>query len=181
MTTANQLAGIINPATGQIYDANAPSGSVIQVVQVVKTDATTVSGAVWNDVSGLSVSITPTSASSKILVMCDIKYAGVASASVARSRLLRGATPIYLGDAASNRPQASGAQHYYGDQTVYLGPSGIVFLDSPATTGSVTYKVQVGADSNSLVTYINRTQTDRDNTHLDSRTASSITLMEIAA
>ena len=156
------------------------AGAVLQVVQVVKTDATTVSGSVWNDVSGLSVSITPTSATSRILVMCDIKYAGVASASIARSRLLRGSTPIYLGDAASNRPQASGAQHYYGDQTVYIGPSGIVFLDSPATTSNTTYKIQVGADSNSLVTYINRTQSDRDNPFLDSRTASSITLMEIA-
>jgi hypothetical protein len=175
------------PATalsGQVPDANAPSGSVIQVVQAVKTDAFVGSvGAQWADVAGLSATITPSSSSSKILVLVDMKGAGAQDATVIRSRLVRGGTPIYFGDASSNRPLGMG-QFYIssgGLGVYYLAQLGGAFLDSPATTSPVTYKTQVGADNNSLVLYINRTQGDRDTAYNDVRSASSITLMEIAA
>lgn len=68
MTTANQLAGIINPATGQIYDANAPSGSVIQVVTDTTGNTGTTTSTSYID-DGLEVTITPSSASNRIVVI----------------------------------------------------------------------------------------------------------------
>lgn len=183
MTTANQLAGIINPATGQIYDANAPSGSVLQVVQTVKTDTSsiTASKGVWNDVPSLSASITPLSANSKILVLgqvmlCTGGYTGYSS-----SRLLRGSTPIGIGDAAGSRAQVS-----VNMLIDAAGGAGIVacpfsFLDSPNTTSSTTYKIQVAqhVSSATSTTYINRTTNDTDDFPFV-RGVSIITLMEIS-
>lgn len=155
------------------------TGSVLQVQSAVKTDtyATTV-GATWADIPGLSVSITPKSTSSKILVISDINGAGTATASVVRSRLLRDSTAIYIGDAASNRPRSMAG--FYLNDSYYTAKLGGVYLDSPSTTSSTTYKLQIGGDSSGSTVYVNRTQTDRDAAGYDVRTASSITVMEIA-
>lgn len=159
------------------------TGAVLQVVQAVKTDTQTgATGDVWTDITGLSASITPTSSSSKILIFVDVKGSGNAGNSIVRTRLLRNSTAIYIGDAASNRPRVL-SQFYIGiqaDNIHYMAQLGGTFVDSPGTTSSTTYKVQVGSDGNDRVYYINRTQGDRDNAYYDSRAASSITLMEIA-
>jgi len=161
------------------------AGAVLQVVQVVKTDAFASSlGATWVDISGMSASITPTSTSNKILITVDMKGAGTADLSIVRARLLRNSTPIYFGDASSNRPQSMG-QFYInaaGTGIHYLAQLGGTFLDSPSTTSAVTYKIQIGSDgtSGTQIVYVNRTQADRDSTYYDSRVAATITLMEIA-
>jgi hypothetical protein len=156
-------------------------GSVIQVLNVTKTDAQIISGALWNDISGLSLSITPRYASSRILVIADVKAAANTDTSVIRSRVLRDSTPVGIGDAASNRPRSL-SQFYMtsaaGD--FYVAQLGGNVWDSPNTTSSVTYKVQLGADGNSQTVFINRTEGDRDTTYYDGRFISSITLMEIA-
>lgn len=183
--TSDKVASLAaSKLTGQLADANAPSGCVIQVVQTLKTDAFAGSiGAIWTDVSGMSVTITPISINSKILVTVDMKGAGTMDSSVIRSRLLRNSTPIYFGDAASNRPQSMG-QFYIssgGSGQHYLAQLGGTFLDSPATTSAITYKVQIGADGTTQTVYVNRTQGDRDANVYDSRVAATITVMEIAA
>lgn len=161
------------------------SGSVIQVVSEVKTDTyATTPGAQWADIPGMSATITPTSTTSKVLVLVDVKGSGTAASSVVRTRLLRNNGAIYTGNAASNRPLGLG-QFYIGPDTgsniFYIAQLGGNFLDSPSSISSLTYKVQIGSDSNVQTVYINRTQGDRDNAYYDSRIASSITLMEIAA
>ena len=186
--TASYLASgaaLTNLGTSQLADANMPAGSIIQVVQVVKTDsfAGTVPG-VWADISGLSLAITPSSASNKILVMVDLKASGTVNSSVVRSRLLRNGTAIYIGDASSNRPRSMG-QFYIGgnsDNGYYMAQIGGNFLDSPATTSAVTYNLQIGADDGGTRTvYVNRTNGDRDTIYYDSRGVSSLTLMEVVA
>jgi hypothetical protein len=156
---------------------------IVQVIQAVKTNTFAATpGALWADVSGLSVSITPTSSSNKILVIVDMKASGTAGASIVRSRLLRGSTAIYIGDASSNRPRDMG-QFYGGDGNdngYYMAQIGGTYLDSPATTSTTTYKLQIGGDSDGSTVYVNRTNNDRDNTYYDSRGASSITVMEIS-
>lgn len=181
-TSINIPAGyrLVGIETGSVY---AP-GSIIQVVQSVKTDTYATSfGAVWGDLPGLSVNITPRSSSNKILVLLDIKFIGDTDASVSRIRIVRNSTEIYIGDAASNRPRSSGAQNYItnaGSGGYNVLASGGVYLDSPATTSQITYKVQGGGDSNSTIFYLNRTESDRDTSYYDTRTASSITAMEVA-
>jgi hypothetical protein len=162
------------------------SGQVpVQIVQSVKTDTfSTTPGAIWVDVAGLSASITPTSASNRILVTVDMKGAGSQDTSIIRSRLLRDSTPIYIGDAAGDRPRGMG-QFYIASGGAgggfYIAQLGGTFLDSPATTSTITYKVQIGGDATSSTIFINRTQGDRDSGGtVDSRIAASITVMEIS-
>lgn len=172
------------PTTSGTVLTNRTAGCILQVVQTVKTDTyAQAPSALWADVPGLSVSITPSSASNKILVMMDMKAAGTQASSVVRSRLLRGSTAIYIGDAAGSRPRGTG-QFYGGESSgsFYMAQIGGNFLDSPATTSSVTYKLQIGGDGDGVTLYVNRTQGDRDIAgYYDSRGASSITVMEIAA
>ena len=160
------------------------SGGILQVVQVVKTDTfASTPGAQWVDVSGLSANITPSSSTNKILILADIKGAGTNASTVIRSRLLRDSTAIYIGDASSNRPRGMG-QFYNGDggdHAFYIAQLGGIYLDSPSTTSTITYKIQIGGDSNIITLHINKTSGDRDTTYYDSRVPSSITLMEIVA
>ena len=156
-------------------------GSVIQVVNVTKTDAGIITGAQWNDVPGLSLSITPRYSTSKILVMADVKAAADTDASVVRSRILRDSTAIGIGDASSNRPRS--LSEFYMTSSggpYYVAQLGGNIWDSPNTTSLITYKVQLGGDLNTSTVFINRTEGDRDTTYYDGRFISSITLMEIA-
>ena len=175
MSRARDLANLGDGITG----ADLPAGSVLQVLQTVKTDTFSTSSTSFTDVTGLSVSITPASAGNKILVMYDLK--GSAENLQLAFALLRGSTQIYLGDAAgSNRRRSSSVvggipdpseSHRYPQQGVAM------FLDSPATTASVTYKIQAAV--NAGTGYVNRSGADDDGT-FRARVASSITVMEIA-
>jgi len=160
-------------------------GGPIQVVQVVKTDAMAAApNALWGDIPGLAATITPIFNTSKVLVTVDLKGAGAQSSSVMSVRLLRDSTPVFIGDAASNRRRAMSQEYngnISGDSNFAMAQMGGTFLDSPATTSAITYKVQFGGDSSGSVLYVNRTQGDRDNANMDARGASSITLMEMAA
>jgi hypothetical protein len=84
------------------------SGQVpVQVISVTKTDVTTISGsATYLDITGLSATITPTSASNKILVMVTITYGGGSNV-YGVARLMRNSTAICLGDASGSRKLAS--------------------------------------------------------------------------
>jgi hypothetical protein len=165
------------------------SGATLQVVQTVKTDVFATSpGATWGDIAGMSATITPKFASSKILVIVDLKAAGTQDASIVRSRLMRSINSgtydqIYMGDASGTRPRSLG-QFYIssgGTGIYYMAQIGGTYLDSPLTTSPITYKLQIGGDSSSTTVYVNRTQGDRDNGGtVDGRGASSIILMEIA-
>lgn len=161
------------------------AGHVIQVVQ--GTLGSTASGGggsgdVWND-SGLSASITPTSASSKILVSYTI-HIGVSSYQ-ARSRIMRGSTVIGTGTEEGTRGEASSAYILYDDnQTTNryrYAPLGISYFDSPASSSALTYKIQVSAYS-ANTWYVNRSYTFQSHSgaSYDSIPLSVITLMEIA-
>ena len=152
------------------------AGKVLQVVSTTKTDtfATNPSSA-WIDVTGLSVSITPSSASNKVLIQISISGSGVTGTNIAHFRLVRASTTIYAGDTAGSRPSGFAACiDSDGNATEHV--SG-VFLDSPSTTSSTTYKIQTY--SNNTV-YVNRSSTDIDVTERN-RSASTILVMEIAA
>ncbi len=151
-------------------------GHIIQIQQTVKTDTFSSSSASFVDITGLSVSITPVSISSKILVVANIKGQ---SGSNATTRLMRDSTAIFVGTSSGSRTVSSG-----GDLFGYGSPGGAgqiathFYVDSPATVSSVTYKVQLWAYA-SYTAYINTTYNDTDASY-SFRGASSITVMEIA-
>ena len=156
-----------------------PTGSILQVLQTVKTDTfSTTSTLTYVDVTGISVSITPTSATSKILVMVTLSGSGNSGAAGMLLRLVRNSTPIYLGDSAGSRIQAT-TSNITSDNNVAQAIA-FTFLDLPATTSATTYKVQICSSFGSNPVVINRSITDVDASDR-ARTASSITVMEIAA
>ena len=159
-----------------IATADLPTGSILQVVSTTKTDTfATNPGGTWIDVTGLSVSITPSSSSNKVLIQISISGGGQTASNLVHFRLVRGSTVIYAGDTAGSR--ASGfAAAIDSDANTTEHTSGI-FLDSPSTTSATTYKIQTYSNGTA---YINRSPNDADDINR-SRSASTILVMEVAA
>jgi hypothetical protein len=155
------------------------AGGVLQVVSTTKTDTFSTTSDSYVDATGLSVSITPTSASSKILVLFQINGSQNVGAGRASLKLLRGSTVINAGNAAGSRTPALGG-FSSSDQSIPSTPVSGSFLDSPATTSSTTYKIQLAMTAGAGSAYINLTSQDSDNAN-QIRMASTITVMEIAA
>ena len=170
--------GTLASSSRGITRSSMPAGSILQVVQTVKTDTFTTSSTTPVDITGMSVSITPTSSTSKILVTIDLKWTTYAHCDV---YLLRNGTKIYFGDLSGNQTQAllhgyaSGGPDDYG-----LAYGHATFLDSPATTSAVTYKLQGAVPySASYIIAVNYMRPNENNAY-NARVASSMTLMEIA-
>jgi hypothetical protein len=159
----------------------ASAGKVLQVLQAVKsnTQSTTSTSAV--DVAGLSISITPKFSTSKILVIADVGVGiSAATSSISFLWMVRNSTNIYVGDTAGSRaPVWQMLLNTSGAADTMFRYSGI-YLDSPATTSATTYKVQFNSNNGAVATYINQSSGDANQTYVG-RTASSITVMEIAA
>lgn len=153
-------------------------GKVLQVVSATKTDTFSMTGTTFTDVTGLSVTITPTATTSKILVFASVIGQGTAGITSVQVRLMRDSTAIAIGDAAGSRLRVFSV--LYVNNSDYFSSGSIMHLDSPATTSATTYKVQIAGVSASGVNYINRTVSDSDNTSF-SRAASNITVLEIGA
>ncbi len=157
-------------------------GKVLQVVQAVKTDTFSYAGTTFADVTGLSVSITPSATSSKILIFSTIN--GAANLRYSGIRLVRDSTDIFLGDAAGSRTRVSIPIDSNSDEpsNSYVSRNmGFNYLDSPSTTSATTYKIQVAiAYSASYTTYINTNASD-DDANFTLRSASNIIAMEIGA
>ena len=150
LTSASNLAGV----TGV--------GKVLQVVNALLSTQVLSTTTTFAD-TGLTASITPTSASSKILVLVNHNGVGKQGGDTrVRIRLLRNSTDILLID--------NNAGYTANSNFNRVGSSSTSFLDSPTTTSSVTYKTQFSlADGSGTV-----------GLSFDS-SRSTITLMEIAA
>jgi hypothetical protein len=150
-------------------------GHVVQVVQThfdTKSSTTTAS---WSTL--YSASITPTSASNKVLAV--VSFSGTHPNSFSGLvRVLRQTTPI--GGGAGGTNYQSNVWFNIRSATDYnISTYSASYLDSPATTSAITYNVQWYA-SGGAVFYANRTIQDGLGYDYDSPNASSITLMEIA-
>jgi len=151
-------------------------GKILQVVSDTKTDTQSFQSQSFVSISGLSVSITPSSTSNKILIHysisvgCDIH---------GMFNIRRSGTEILRGDAASNRTQCTFmiGQMYAHEMRICSG----TILDSPSSTSALTYDVQCATPySSSSELFINRYKTDTDADWV-ARAASTITAMEVAA
>jgi len=112
-----------------------------QVVTATTTNVTNTAGSGWIDVSGLSVTITPTLSTSKILVISSF---GTVGSSGSSSLYFSGYVQLLR---ASTALQASFVGGYYpsggGVNTAAYSPYSIQYVDSPATTSATTYKMQI--------------------------------------
>tara|TARA_R100000322_G_scaffold112286_2_gene71891 strand:- start:62 stop:679 length:618 start_codon:yes stop_codon:yes gene_type:complete len=124
-------------------------GKILQIQQTIKKDAFETSqsvGSGYTDITGLSVTITPSSTSSKIYLMATIYNSN--NNAVNFFRILRGSTfieqPSFTSSGGANYNAHGFAyfDHQYQDTTV------INILDSPSTESATTYKVQTACTSN---------------------------------
>ena len=153
------------------------SGGVIQVKSAPKTDGDfNTSSSSYTDVTGLSVSITPTRSDSKILIFATVHGVGDSSTQ-AYFRFMRDSTPICVGDAAGSRVQATLGSMYY-NQANDTKSCSQTFLDSPSTTSAVTYKIQARTQGAGTI-YIKRSRGDQNSANSGTFT-SSITVMEVS-
>ena len=141
--------------------SGAFSGGIIQCVTAQTNNLVDYSGSTsWRDV--LSLTITPASASSKILLLSQCTVGRGNSHPEAGSRYLRGSTVVYVhADPLSNQIPRGNAwgrdcDEDYSATTSYLGQ-----VDSPSTTSATTYKLQVQV-SESNTWHLNRTYTNTD-------------------
>lgn len=167
---------LANAKAGSIPRAALPTGSILQVVQTIKTDTFSTTTTSFTDVTGLSATITPRSASNRIYVMVSVQASNQANIGLGAVQLMRDSTAISIGDAAGSRRRASA---HLNTTVASVQPTCINFLDSPNTTSAITYKVQITADRASTAVHVNRSNDDADSL-IGIRTASSIILMEVA-
>jgi len=157
------------------------SGGILQVVSTTKTDtfSESVAGStIGSDITGLSVSITPRSTSSKVFVLYTLSASTSTAPQTLHTYLYRDGSQIAIGDAAGSRTRATAGGFSYSTNVV----SNIheEFLDSPSTTSTVSYTVRMAHGSGSARTmYINRSDTDTDSFSFG-RYVSSITAIEVA-
>ena len=162
------------------FEAAAGGGKVLQVVSTAKTDTFgSTSPVTPEDVTGMSVTITPSATSSKVLLTVSVAYSG-STDNDSYFRILRGSTAIAIGDAAGSRTRCwfeLPRSHSTGN--VMSGADSLTFLDSPATTSATTYKLQVGGHADTAQMYVNRNVNDSDSAGGTGRGISTITAMEI--
>ena len=174
--------------SGDISAISPVGGNVLQVKSSIFTGTFTIGSGSQQDPEewhffGLSVDITPTSTSNKILLMANVVHA---SDNNSYLTILRGGSTGLAGGASNNLavPTSPGSRQptFTGDGSVtntgYQSQgNSMIFLDSPNTTSSTTYNVGVSIHSTSTC-YINRTKND-NNAGWQPRGVSTITAMEI--
>ena len=153
-------SGVLTNCTG-VPAAALPAGTVLQVVQGTYSTQATNATSTYAD-TGLTASITPRSASSKILVIANNAVAKSAAntQSGVGLNIVRDATQII---------QFSVITMYTNSSLANTGAAGVCYLDSPATTSATTYKMQFknsGANAASVFAQ-------------ESNSTASIVLMEI--
>jgi len=177
----NVTSGVVTATSFSGNGANLTgTGKLGNVVQTYRTSVfseTLATGAYSSAV--MTASITPSSTSSKILVLCTVHIATGSATNGAMAQLQRGGTPIGIGDASGNRSRCTGAG--MGSNAVSRMQSNVqmTFLDSPSSTSALSYTAHIkhGYASNQIV-YLNREQSDSDQSSVG-RSASSLTLMEV--
>tara|TARA_R110000796_G_scaffold8291_3_gene27421 strand:+ start:997 stop:1470 length:474 start_codon:yes stop_codon:yes gene_type:complete len=120
------------------------------------------------DVPNFSVTITPSSVNSKILIFVSFRYGNSASGAN-RSLLFRNSTGIYIGGSNNLSNIRSAINNDQG-----FGQSSFSYLDSPSSTSALTYKLQVTRSGGTLQIN-NRNDGEANSNHIG-----SITAMEIA-
>lgn len=157
--TINGTTGVSAVQAGAVTTSDLPAGTVLQVVQAVYATETETSSSTFSD-TGLTVSITPSAASSKVLVIVSQDIGKRTNDLLANLRLMRNSTS--LGNIASLGTNSA--------VTIFGNNSGFAYLDSPATTSATTYKTQFNSSNGLAAARV-----------CSNNQQSTITVLEIAA
>jgi hypothetical protein len=157
--------------------ASGVGGKVLQVVQTVKTDTFSSSSSSLTDITGMSVTITPSSASNKVLIVYSLgSFQSSGATQRSHLSLIRGSTAIIIGDAATGVETTTATCLRSNSGDYHQLSQSFTFLDSPNTTSATTYKLQ-GVSPDSTTFYLNRGGVSDV---YNANTGSTIIAMEIA-
>lgn len=160
------------------------TGNILQVAQATFTGTQTISASGfmnWTDITSLSVTITPLASSSKFLLMAQVNLGCLTVDRIAALRFTGGNAGNFVGDAASSRARVGSFNVTpTGNSYGILVPTMMNYLDSPATTSAITYKVQAAPNFSSGNVAINYNPgSDADAAYIP-RSACSLIVMEVA-
>ena len=143
-TTITGATGVNQITDDAITDAKLPAGSVLQVLIVEDSSVMSVSATTYVD-TNMSLSITPSSTSSKILCLWNVQAKCSTAQSGFGTQLVRGSTNIWTSGTNYNI--------YCGTHTDSRVSGDFKYLDSPSTTSAITYKVQVQPHNNITINF----------------------------
>mgnify|MGYP003150944915 CR=1 FL=1 len=184
-SSSNNRVFTIPDVTDGTIATTATAGKILQVKQSVlgtitsfSTGSSTISDSYF-DISGLSVTLTPASGT-KCFVSYTVNTCGQAGYAHGLA-LFRDSTQIYRGASAGNKQRLSNWTFTQDNNQIYTlnGQS----LDTHGADGStaVTYKLQMYVGTPGWTVWVNRAGTGESDTRAFGRTASEITVMEVAA
>ena len=167
-------------ASGTLSNARLAAGTIIQVKYASKTDEQVTTSTSYADIVDLSVTITPTSTSSKILLIWSVVTGQGNNTGHCYLVVARDSTDnIFIADTDGSKTSASNVGNMpYGDSAMQILSNS--FLDSPNTTSATTYKMRYKSSNTSSI-YINRSDRDNDAAAFDGRACSSFIVMEVKA
>ena len=170
--TATTIASTNITTTQVLNNSGRPilnqTGSILQVVHTEYTTATALGCAALTDVSGFSAAITPSSTSSKVLVI--VHFSGLLDCD-GRLSIKVGGSVVKANLSGTDRFSSTGTPFNYNDAGTYCA----TYLHSPTSTSALTYQIAVQCGGCSQTAYFNR---DPSNSADNGR--SGITLMEIS-
>lgn len=163
-------------------NTNFPAGSTLQAVQATFTGTQTLAtggvNANFSDITSLSVTITPSSSSNKILLIAHLTSTCGDDRAI-YFKFTGGNTASFVGDTSGNRARVAGF-YFSGNAagSANGAPVTLMYLDSPSTTSATTYKVQGAPNFNSGSAFINYNPNETDNAFFP-RGASSLIAIEV--
>ena len=171
----------VSASTGAVTTSLA-AGTILQVVstfdntQYVFNSGST-NQTTYYSISGLTATITPSSTSSKILLIGSVSAGQQSNSYNNYLRFYRNSTAVGIGNPTNYNAGATGS--YRSNDGSAMGTIAMSFLDSPATTSAITYSIQIcNSGGGSYPSYINRCA--NNNTGWEQSGASNFIVMEIA-
>jgi hypothetical protein len=138
-------------------------------------------GGGFNDVTGLSVTVTPNSASSKFFLYARVHGELSQNEHQVSLRFLRDSTPVNVGTATQsgqNEVMYTSGDALNGNASSTPITGTMFTLDSPNTTSAITYKVQLSDQGNNLNFYLNGTVSDTTGIGIE-RGSSELIVLEV--
>ena len=180
-TVSKAAGGAFGGAISATSFSGGGLGKILQVVSATKTNKQSTSSSTAVDIAGLSVSITPSSSSNKMLVRCDINYGGINNVYLAFFVKRNSANMVVSTAGTGNQVNATfSAGGDNNNHTYKVNGVSHAFLDSPSTTSAITYKLQFASTGTSGPATINAPY-NTDNAAYVVGGTSTITVMEISA
>ena len=172
---------LVTDASGNLSFASVAGGKILQVKSATKTDTQSTSSANYSDISGLSITITPSSGT-KILVICTLQYGGQNN-SYTGFKVYRDGTMLAPGTSGTGNMSNISFGGFQEQSNSQYGVQSAAwqFLDTHGANGStaVVYKIMFASVYYGYTSYINRPH-NADNNAYNMFGSSTITIQEVA-